>query len=294
MESMRRLIVAHLWWLVLLAALAMLLCHSLGVRQIAVDNTSLILLAVMMLSPFVASIKKVKIGEFEAEIQPDEVSRVARQAERSLPIKPAGDAPLRDTDEAASAIRSLADTDPVVALAKLRIEIETRLRRIESRVDPGAAKRNRPTPLASIIRKLVSQDVFEADLGESIRDVVSICNRAIHGEDIRDVDARQIIDTGAELLAVLDLAVRHYASNNPIETERITPQERDRLSTSIYRLTTIVPLVENPERHVYQMTQEELDDYFDGYSEFAEFVIGLERINELGEPPLAPPLLTVR
>ncbi len=137
--------------------------------------------------------------------------------------------------------------------------------------------------MASIIRKLASQEVFEADLGESIRNVVSICNRAIHGEDIRDVDARKIIDTGAELLEVLDLAVRHYASNNPIEIETIVPQERDKLSTSTYRLTTIVPLVENPERHVYQMTQEELDDYFDGYSEFGEFVVGLERINEPGE-----------
>lgn len=286
MESIRRLMVAHLWWLVLLAALAMLVCHSLGVRQIAVDNTSLILLTVMLLSPFVASIRKVKIGEFEAEIQPDEVSRVARQAEKSLPIKPAGDAPLRETDDAATAIRSLVETDPVVALAKLRIEIEARLRRIENRIDPAAAKRNRPTPLASIIRKLASQEVFEADLGESIRDVVSICNRAIHGEDIRNVDARQIIDTGTELLEVLDLAVRQYASNNPVEVEVITPQERDKLSTSIYRLTTIVPLVENPKRHLYQMTQEELNDYFDGYSEFAEFVIGLERIDGPGEQPL--------
>lgn len=286
METIRRLVVKHLWWLVLLAALAMLVCHSLGLRQIAVDNTSLILLAVMLLSPFVASIKKLKIGEFEAEIQPDEVSRVARQAERSLPIKPPVDAPLRETDVAATAIRRLAETDPVVALAKLRIEIEARLRRVENQIDPAAAKRNRPTPLTFIIRKLASQEVFEADLGESIRDVISICNRAIHGEDIRDVDARQIIDTGVELLDVLDLAVRHYASNSPIEIETITPQERDKLSTSIYRLTTIVPLVENPKRHVYRMTQEELDNYFDGYSEFAEFVIGLARIDESGLQPL--------
>jgi hypothetical protein len=279
MESIRRLIVTHLWWLVLVTALAMLLCHGLGVRQIVVDNTSLILLAVMLLSPFVSSIKKVKIGEFEAEIQPDEVSRVAKQAEKSLPIKPPGEVPLRETDEAATAIRNLAESDPVIALAKLRIEIETRLRRIDNRIEPGAAKRNRPVALTTIIRNLVAQRVFDADLGESIRDVVSICNRAIHGEDIRDVDARKIIETGAELLEVLDLAVRQYASNHPIEAAKISPQECADFKTSIYRLTTIVPLVENPERHVYRMTQEELDDYFDGYSEFAEFVVALERIN---------------
>jgi len=37
-------------------------------------------------------------------------------------------------------------------------------------------------------------------------------------------------------------------------------------------------LVENPERRVYELTQEELDEFFDGYSEFAEFVISVERI----------------
>jgi len=39
---------------------------------------------------------------------------------------------------------------------------------------------------------------------------------------------------------------------------------------------TIVPYVENPQRRVYLLTQEELDAFFEGYSEFAEFAISLE------------------
>ncbi len=54
-------------------------------RGIIVDSTSLILLPLVLISPFVAAIKKVKMGEFEAEIEPEEVKRVAQRAEKSLP-----------------------------------------------------------------------------------------------------------------------------------------------------------------------------------------------------------------
>jgi hypothetical protein len=222
MDSIRRFIVRQLWWLVLLIALALLACHTLGVRRIAVDNTSLVLLALVLVSPFVAAIKRVKIGEFEAEIQPDDVIRVAQQAEKSLPVQPPGDSvPLR-TSEAAAAIQSLADADPIVALAKLRVELESRLRRIGHRLDPSSADRSRPAPLLSLIRDLISQQAFAPEFGTSLRDVISICNRAIHGEDIRDVDARRIINTGVELLEVLERTVRNYAATHPVEVAVIT------------------------------------------------------------------------
>jgi hypothetical protein len=36
------------------------------------------------------------------------------------------------------------------------------------------------------------------NLAASIHDVVEICNRAIHGEDIRSQDALVIVETGGE------------------------------------------------------------------------------------------------
>jgi hypothetical protein len=279
MDRIRKFIVIHLWWLVLLTALALLICHSLGVQRIVVDNTSLILLALVLMSPFVAAIKKVKIGEFEAEIQPDEVKRVTEQAEKSLPVQPPGGSLQPEISEAAATINTLAETDPVVALAKLRIELETRLRRLEHSLDLASATRKRPAPLVNVMRELVSHEVLEAQFCASLRDVISICNRAIHGEDIRDVDAREIINTGTELLEVLDRAVREYAATHPIETSVISPEERDQLGRARYRLTTVVPYVENPKRRIYLLTQEELDDFLENYSEFAEFLTGLEPAN---------------
>lgn len=151
MERVRRFIVTHLWWVVLVVALAMLISHSFGVRGIVVDNISLILLALVLISPFVAAIKKVKIGEFEAEIEPAEVKRVAQQAEKSLP---------------------------------------------------------HPEPTPSL--------------------------------------APEISETAA--------AIRSLA------------------------LTTVVPYVDNPEQRVYVLNQDELDAFLEGYSEFAEFMVRLEKV----------------
>lgn len=278
MERVRKLIVTHLWWVVLVVALAMLIIHSLGVRGIVVDSTSLILLALVLISPFVAAIKKVKIGEFEAEIEPEEVKRVAQRAEKSLPPPEPTPSLAPEISETSAAIRSLAETDPVVALAKLRIEVETRLRRIHQRANSHGAVRKRPAALSYVIRELVTREVFGQDFGQSLLDVISICNRAIHGEDIRDVDARQIINTGSDLLEFLERTVRDYAATHPLEKKVITPLERDEFQSGRYQLTTVVPLVDNPEQRVYVLNQEELDAFLDGYSEFAEFMVRLEKV----------------
>ena len=278
MERVRKFIVTHLWWVVLVVALAMLFSHSFGVRGVVVDNISLILLALVLISPFVAAIKKVKIGEFEAEIEPEEVKRVAQQAEKSLPTSEPTPSLVPEISKTVAAITSLAETDPVVALAKLRIELENRLRRIHQRADSHAAVRKRSATLSYLIHELVTREVFSQDFGESLLDVISICNRAIHGEDIRDVDARQIINIGSDLLEFLERTVHDYAATHPLEKKVITPLERDEFQSGRYRLTTVVPYVDNPEQRVYVLDQDELDAFIEGYSEFAEFMVRLEKV----------------
>jgi len=94
----------------------------------------------------------------------------------------------------------------------------------------------------------------DAELAASLRGIISLCNRAVHGEDIREADARQVIEIGTELLEVLDLEVRGFAVEHPIETPIITPEELERLLAARFRLTTVIPYVKNPERRVYMMT----------------------------------------
>src|SRR5262245_53818915 len=207
MARVRKFIVSHLWWMVLVIALAMLIGHSFGSKLFVVDNTSLILLALILVSPFVAGIKKFKWGEFEADIETEEVLRVTQQVEESLPpAKPTPTPPVDGLEsETIVAIKSLAASDPVLALAKLRIELESRLRRLYQRASPQnrAVKPGQPN-LSLLIRDLVTREDWGPGFGDSLLRVISICNRAVHGEDISNVDANRVVYIGGLLIEYLD------------------------------------------------------------------------------------------
>jgi hypothetical protein len=277
MQRLRALVENHLWLLVLVIAVVMLLVHGLGVRRFVIDNTSLILLALILASPLLAAVRKIKIGEFEAEIEPAEVKSVARQVENSLP-EPS--LPIITKSQKAPAIKVIAESDPVAALAKLRIELESKLRQLYRSINPDATPGGRHAPLASVIRDLVAGSLIGPELSTAVRRVIAICNRAIHGEDIRDVDARQIVDVGIDMIDALERIARDRTALHPVERLPITPLQLETFQNARYRLTTVIPYVEKPEQLVYVLTQEELNDFFDGYAEFAEFIVALERVGD--------------
>jgi hypothetical protein len=94
----------------------------------------------------------------------------------------------------------------------------------------------------------------------------------MHGEDIRYMDARQITEAGAALLEVL------RTLTNPVEKVVITADEVTDYEDARYRVTTVVPYVAGPERRTYVFTQDELDSFLEGYQEYAEFVVSLEKM----------------
>jgi hypothetical protein len=277
-HTVARYILKHLWWIVLLIAAVLLFCHSLGIAKITVDSTSLVLLAIILLSPFVAAIKKIKVGDFEAEIAPEEVRRIAAEAERSITKKQLEEQPLSRPINVKDAITKLAESDVVVALAKLRIELESRLRKLYENTPGLPQKVQSKFSILEMMRALTAQRVLPQEICAAIRDVMEICNRAIHGEEIRSADASRIIDVGIPLLAELDVIYRNHAVLDPLTKDVIPVKEYQRALAVRYRLTTIVPYVEKPERRIYEMTQEQLDEFFDDYSGFAEFVVRVEEI----------------
>jgi hypothetical protein len=54
------------------------------------------------------------------------------------------------------------------------------------------------------IPDLAAKGVLPQNLVASIHDVVEICHRAIHSEDIRSQDALVVAETGGELLGGLE------------------------------------------------------------------------------------------
>jgi hypothetical protein len=238
----------------------------------------LILVVVILLSPFVAALKRLKIGEFEAEIDPEEVKNLAEEVSQKVPVIQTEETLLdEESGSVGETIRDLARNDPVVALAKLRIELERTTNRLYSRSN-GERNLPRHIPLGNLVRELAVKQIIPSNLAQPIKDVLALCNRAVHGEAIRDQDARSVIESGVELLQVLEKLSREYGIAHPVSKETISGEEVEKARTARYRVTTIIPLVKSPQRVTYDLTHEELEEFFDGYAEFGEFVVGVEKI----------------
>ena len=273
---MKKLIIRNLWWVTSLLALAMLIAHSLPYKKITVDNTSIILLFVIFLSPFISAIKKVKFGDFEAEIDPKEVQRIKEDVETKLPEI---EQPQEKTPEIANTVSSiveLVDSDPVIALAKLRIELEKVITKLYRRISKEYEQK-RPFSLGRMVYQLANQELLPQGISGPIREVIAICNRAVHGEEIRERDAKAIVDIGTSLLENLYWHSREYILE-PLETQTISQEELDELNNAKYRLTTVIPYVENPVRNVRIVDQEALHEFLEGYEEYAEFIVDITKL----------------
>lgn len=63
----------------------------------------------------------------------------------------------------------------------------------------------------------------------------------------------------------------------------ISHSEVERLQSSKYRGTTVIPYVEKPRMNIRILDQEGLETLLEGYSEYAEFVISIERFDHQGQ-----------
>jgi len=124
---MKKIILQNLWWVTFVLSIALLGTHTFKLTGISVDSTSILLLIIILISPFIASVRKIKYGDFEAEIDPKEVEKIKTEAEKSAESKGPEEENRPEIYIATESIRDLASSDLVIALAKLRIELEKAL-----------------------------------------------------------------------------------------------------------------------------------------------------------------------
>ena len=278
MNRFRQIVLKHFWCLGMTVAGSLLTVHSLGLRVITVDTTALFWVGFLLLCPWLAALKRIQIGDFEAAIDPAEVKRLTADISKALPeLKQEATPTLLGASAVGEAVRQLAVSAPVLALAKLRIELERTLRRLHARTSQSTSS-PRNIARGRIIQDLAVHQALPQDLAASIRDVVAICNRVLHGEEIRSQDALAVAETGGELLEGLEQLAREYAATHPQAREVISRADVEAYEGAHYRLTPVIPYVDHPQRLTYVLSHDELEEFFDGYSEFGEFVVGIERL----------------
>lgn len=290
--KMRRFLVHNISWIVFIIALSLLISHVVGWEQITVDNTTLMLLALLLISPFIEQVIELKMGGFGIRIAPREVKKVKSEVDKSLGT---GDVREPSTPEARSVgegLLDLLDRDPVLALAKLRIELEQALTRLHLLAAPTVTQRRRAgrrqidriwteqrrhAGLSRLVSDLVRSDILPEQLSGSLQEVISLCNRAVHGEYVSPADAMSIIDVGIRILEKIDSILEEFIVK-PMETQALSPADVSAYRGAKYQVITVIPLVENPVRNVRILDQEGLDVFLEGYDEYGEFLISIEKI----------------
>lgn len=244
----------------------LLLAHGLFDSFFKIDNTTVLLLIILLLLPYFGLIKKIKYGDFEAEITHQEVSDMEKRVEQIEPKKPTSDHDY---------ILELAKSDIQLALAKIRIEMEKRLDFLNEIYIPKDEKKPYQT-LREIVWALTYKGIIDDKLAHAIQDALSITNRAIHGESISEKDAYKLADSANKLLAELDFVVIEHALKSTKEEKISKTDIKDFLQGS-YKLTTIALDSKNPVKKIYMLNQTELYAFLESFDEKSEILVGLKR-----------------
>ncbi|HEU4386564.1 MAG TPA: hypothetical protein VFV34_02120 [Blastocatellia bacterium] len=206
---------------VMLGAALLLVAHVIKWDRIRVDGVALALLGFLLVIPLVELIRKIKLGEFEAEIGKEEIAKAQAKVATDLP--PAPDIPSTTSEEQ---IEQLLRQDPRLALAKVRIDLEETVKRLYARtVDPEPDWRR--LSLGRMVDGLTKREVVSGQMAGGLRDVITLANRAVHGEYVETSAAQDLAGLGTRLAAELQHLYMERALR-PVEKVVIPPEEADR------------------------------------------------------------------
>lgn len=267
---MKRWLLRLVQVLVMLVTAFLLGAHVTKWDALQVDAITLALLGLLIIIPLADVIRKIKLGEFEAEIGREEVAKL--QAKAATELAPATEGRAGELSE--DRVRQLLEEDPRLALAKVRIELEEALKRLFLTTSESQQDLRRMS-LGRLVDELVRREMLSRPIASALRDVIGLANRAVHGERVDTEAAQELALLGARLTNEVQ---QLYADRvlRPIDTAVITQEEVKRHLAGRYRVTTIVPLVTNPTRNTYVVNQEALDSFLEGYDEYAEFLVAVE------------------
>lgn len=249
--------------------LVLFIFHVANFQFVRVDNTTLVLLVLLLLTPFASHIKKIKWGEFEAEINAEEIKKLQKQAS-AIKSKPSSKKSGSLRDE----LFELAQRDKVLALAKVRIEIETRVKRLILLTGEGAF-----FGLRQKVEELFNRKVIDQKMKDLIIDTLDVLNRAVHGDEIPEESVfENILNISLGIVNNLDNII-YGEFMEPFKTEKLTEKEVQVLLDSDFEVSTIIP-DGKPVLQIRKLNQEQLDTFLEDYEEYAEFLVGIKKLGK--------------
>jgi len=166
--------------------------------DLRIDGITLILLLVAAVPWLLPLFKSVELpGGVKLEFQELQATE-QRAAQAGLLDEPAAPQPNHEYS-----FQVVADEDPNLALAGLRIEIERRLGRLAEGAGLGSTKMS----VGRLLRLLSDQEILTGEQRSVLEEMVGLLNSAAHGAVADARSAEWALHVGPRLLATLDKRV---------------------------------------------------------------------------------------
>lgn len=182
--------------LITITGIALIIIHGLWTDYFRIDYFTIIILVILCIPYFSQFLKKAKVAGAEFEFK-DEIESTKKVVKESVEkSKSKGEMkPLPFETFNMSTAKEIVDSDPILALASLRIEIEKKLRLAAKFFNLGSTKSN----LSAIIDALMSNEILSSEKVSALRKIIEMCNKAVHGYDITKREAKDIVNLMEEL-----------------------------------------------------------------------------------------------
>ena len=198
-------IIHYLHWLI---GIILIFLHGFFPDQFNIDNSILLIYFISSI-PFIAQflkeanllgakfIFKEEIRKTGKLINVSGTSRIKTNVSGSLTVVKSKELDLDN-------VKKLLDSDPALALAALRIEIEKNLKSIAGKLDlPMKEKRS----ITEIIVNLKRKEIFSHGQVLVLRNIIQMCNKAIHGVSISKGEAKEIVSLTEKFYRTLEKGI---------------------------------------------------------------------------------------
>lgn len=190
------------WEIITIIGIALIIVHGLWKDLFEVDYFTVIILFILAI-PFLSQfLKRAKVPgaefEFRDEIESTKkaVQKSVKQSIEKAKSRTVGKSkPLPFETFNLQIVKTLLNSDPVLALASLRIEIERKLRLTAKSFKLPSKRKG----LFEIIQILMDKNVLSVDQVTALRKIINMCNIAIHGYEVSTDEATEIVHLADDL-----------------------------------------------------------------------------------------------
>ena len=184
--------------LIIITSLVLIIVHGFWNDVFKVDYFTIIILVIMCIPFFSQFLKKAKVAgaEFEFKDEIEDTKKMVKQSiEKSKSKNNGKSKPLPFETFNMVTAKEIVDSDHILALASLRIEIEKKLRLAAKFFKLSDNKKT----LSEIIDELKQKEILLAEQVYALHKIIDMCNKAIHGYEISKREAKDIVNLAEEL-----------------------------------------------------------------------------------------------